>query len=89
MATIQDIADEVGISKAAVSRILNHKGSFNPETIRKVERAAKRLNYKTIHMLKQENEAEGKTIALIFPPSDSPYYGIYNAGGEEGFVGYE
>ena len=77
MATIQDIADEVGISKAAVSRILNHKGSFNPETIRKVERAAKRLNYKTIHMLKQENETEGKTIALIFPPSDSPYYGIY------------
>ena len=27
MATIKDIADEVGISKAAVSRILNHKGS--------------------------------------------------------------
>ena len=35
MATIKDIADEVGISKAAVSRILNHKGTMRYGDIRK------------------------------------------------------
>lgn len=38
MATIKDIADEVGISKTAVSRILKYKGSFSQDTILKVER---------------------------------------------------
>lgn len=76
MATIKDIADEVGISKAAVSRILNHKGSFNQETIKKVERAAKRLNYTPISMLRQENNKDEKVIAVVLPPTISPYYGI-------------
>lgn len=76
MATIKDIAEEVGISKAAVSRILNHKGSFSSETIGKVERAAKRLNYKTMNMLKQENGMDGKTLALVFPNLISPNYGV-------------
>ncbi len=76
MATIQDIADEVGISKAAVSRILNHKGSFSKETVNAVERAAKRLNYSSYNMLKQETEKDNKVIGLIVPPSTSPFYGI-------------
>ena len=66
MSTIKDIADEVGISKAAVSRILNHKGSFSLETILKVERAAKRLNYVSRNEM-VEGEEESKTIAAIFP----------------------
>ena len=66
MSTIKDIADEVGISKAAVSRILNHKGSFSQETILKVERAAKRLNYVSRNEM-VEGEEESKTIAAIFP----------------------
>lgn len=78
MATIQDIAEEVGISKAAVSRILNHKGSFSQETIKKVERAAKRLNYKNVNMLIKENSkgTEEKRIALVLPVSKSLNYGL-------------
>ncbi len=82
MATIQDIADEVGISKAAVSRILNKKGSFSDETIRKVERAAARLHYTVPASLRKQGsvseaaEVEHKRIAVILPRSSSPYYGI-------------
>lgn len=76
MATIKDIADEVGISKAAVSRILNHKGSFSQETIREVERVAKRLNYTSMNMLRQEIEKEKKRIAIVLPPSAVPYFGM-------------
>ncbi len=78
MATIKDIADEVGISKAAVSRILNHKGSFSQETIRNVERVAKRLNYASANMLRQEAEKGERRVrlAVVLPPSAVPYFGM-------------
>ena len=76
MATIQDIADAAGISKAAVSRILNHKGSFSQETIRKVEDIARKMNYISVSAARQE-DAEGiKLIAAVFPTQITPYYGI-------------
>lgn len=75
MATIKDIADEVGISKAAVSRILNHKGSFSPETIAKVERAARKLNYTPASVLQQEAAESTRLLAAIFPPAEFTYYG--------------
>lgn len=73
MATLQDIADEVGISKAAVSRILNHKGSFSAETITQVEEVARRLNYVTAAMLQEEQDL--KLISVVVPPTTSPYFG--------------
>lgn len=79
MATIKDIADEVGISKAAVSRILNHKGSFSPETIAKVERVARKLNYTPTAVLQQEAAESSKIVAAIFPPAEFPYYGYFSA----------
>lgn len=77
MATIQDIADEVGISKAAVSRILNQKGSFRQETIHKVQMAAKRLNYTGFSAARQEGESSMKLIAAIFPVAELPAFGYY------------
>lgn len=76
MATIKDIADEVGISKAAVSRILNHKGSFSPETIANVERVAHRLKYTLPSASQQEDVALSKVIAAIFPVVELPYFGL-------------
>ncbi len=76
MATIKDIADRVGISVAAVSRILNHKGSFSQETIRNVEQAARELGYVSPSMAKQEVIASCKTIAVILPYRHSPYYSV-------------
>ncbi len=74
MATIKDIADEVGISKAAVSRILNHKGSFSAETTEKVWRVAKRLNYLPSGAVPPEESPPGvKVLAAIFPQEESPF----------------
>lgn len=88
MATIKDIADEVGISKAAVSRILNHKGSFSSETIAKVERVARRLNYTSITALQQEDAKSSKMIAAIFPAVELPYYGLLSAVLEKAVYNY-
>lgn len=79
MATIKEIADEVGISKAAVSRILNHKGSFSPETIARVERVARKLNYTPAAILQQEAAEPSRLIAAIFPPAEFPYYGYLSS----------
>ncbi|NLJ17593.1 substrate-binding domain-containing protein [Globicatella sulfidifaciens] len=77
MATIQDIADEVGISKAAVSRILNKKGSFSKETIEKVFQTAKKLNYILPNDIKQLEEMDFKIIAAVLPLNNIPYYSIF------------
>lgn len=81
MATIKDIADEVGISKAAVSRILNNKGSFSAETTEKVWRVAKRLNYLPSGGQHADDADDIKVLAAIFPQeglllNESPYYSI-------------
>lgn len=76
MATIQDIADEVGISKAAVSRILNKKGSFNKATISRVFQVAKQLNYTLPNDAQLLNEQYFKVIGAVFPIGQSPYYSV-------------
>lgn len=77
MATIQDIANEVGISKAAVSRILNNKGSFSQETIRRVQAAARELNYMSPSAFRQEEEGMMKLIAAIFPTYELPGFAYF------------
>lgn len=77
MATIQDIANEVGISKAAVSRILNNKGSFSQETIRNVQAVARKLNYSSLSTFRQEEESMMKLIAAIFPTYELPGFGYF------------
>lgn len=77
MATIQDIANEVGISKAAVSRILNRKGSFSKETIEKVFQTAKKFNYTLPNEIKYLEEIDFKIIAAVLPIFNIPYYSIF------------
>lgn len=80
MATIKDIADEVGISKASVSRILNKKGSFSADTIDRVIRAAEKLNYSLpMNGAREESIENMKNVALIMPPKYSSYYGVLSA----------
>ena len=45
-ATLQDIADAVGVSAQTVSRVVNHKPDVSEETRRRVWEAARRLGYR-------------------------------------------
>ena len=47
MATVRDIAEKTGYSKATVSRVLSGDPTFNAseETIQKIQLCAKELNY--------------------------------------------
>lgn len=43
--TISDVANEAGVSKSTVSKVLNHWSSISPETTERVNAAIKKLNY--------------------------------------------
>ncbi|HEY4202326.1 MAG TPA: LacI family DNA-binding transcriptional regulator [Devosiaceae bacterium] len=63
--TLQNIADDVGLSKFAVSRALAGKGGVSPATRAAVEAAATRLGYDRTPVTTQHNE-----IQLIFHDHD-------------------
>ena len=46
MPTIKEIAELAGVSRGTVDRVLNNRGSVNPQTAKKVLAIAKRLDYK-------------------------------------------
>lgn len=43
--TINDVANEAGVSKSTVSKVLNHWDSISPETVKKVNAAIQKLHY--------------------------------------------
>lgn len=45
MATIKEIAELAGVSRGTVDRVLNNRGSVNPQTQKKIRDIADRLNY--------------------------------------------
>ena len=43
--TINDVANEAGVSKSTVSKVLNHWSTISPETTERVNAAIKKLHY--------------------------------------------
>lgn len=46
MATLKEIADLAGVSRGTVDRVLNHRGSVNPQTEKKILEIVQALGYK-------------------------------------------
>lgn len=46
MATLKEIADLAGVSRGTVDRVLNHRGSVNPQTEKKILEIVQALDYK-------------------------------------------
>ena len=76
-ATLDDIAKLAGVSKSAVSMILNEKKgvTFLEETVKKVQDAAKILGYNKKDPSKNVVHLFNKDTILVFCPSVSnPYF---------------
>ena len=43
--TISDVANEAGVSKSTVSKVLNHWTTISPETVARVQAAIDKLHY--------------------------------------------
>ncbi|MBO1266125.1 LacI family DNA-binding transcriptional regulator [Proteiniclasticum sp. SCR006] len=75
--TLDDIAKIAGVSRTAVSMILNEKKdvSFQEDTIRKVQAAADQIGYvKKETLMVKRNLFSEKTILVLTPTVTSTYY---------------
>lgn len=78
--TARDVAELAEVSQATVSMILNNKKnvSFSHETIEKVIRAAKQLNYNVPSLAKTFQSSQKRRIALFTATMSNPYYPMLN-----------
>lgn len=82
-ATITDIAQEAGVSKATVSAVLNRKPTVSEETRSRVEKVMRRLNYRprsAARLLRSQGE---QAIGLIIKEIENPFYAEVAAGAQE------
>ncbi|WHH59100.1 LacI family DNA-binding transcriptional regulator [Petroclostridium sp. X23] len=90
IATIKDIAKELGISATAVSKALNNKGGISEEMVKKIKETAKRLDYKPNVIAKSLKLNKTKTIGVIISDSSHTFFpkvikGIEDAASKEGY----
>lgn len=88
--TIHDIAKEVGVSLATVSRVLNNSGYVKQSTRDKVMKAIEEMEYVPSAIARQLSKKETNTIGVIVPDITNTYFGeiikgISHVADEEGF----
>ena len=73
--TIDDVARQVGVSKATVSAVINHKSTVKAETRRSVLGAMKELNYRPRASARtMKSTATDYAIGLLIRELDNPFY---------------
>lgn len=83
MATLKDIAEQVGVSITTVSRVLNGKGSISQETKDKVFQVMKELNYYPNEMARSLVNRNSHLIGLIVPYINHSFFSELTASIEE------
>lgn len=71
---MKDIANELGLSIATVSRVVNGHNNVNEETKKRVQEFIEKKNY-TPNMIAQNlSKMENRTIALLVPNISNPFF---------------
>lgn len=88
--TIADIAKELGIAPATVSRALSDHPEISASTKKKVKSAAKRLDYRPNKMASSLRSGKTKIIGVLIPTAEhlffgSVIHGISNIASEHGY----
>ncbi len=82
--TIKDIAREVNISYATVSRALNNKYGVKKETREKVLKAADKLDYRPNAIARGLVKKRTQSIGLVIPDITNPFFPEVARGVEDG-----
>ncbi|MDR1157789.1 MAG: LacI family transcriptional regulator [Oscillospiraceae bacterium] len=89
--TINDIAKEAGVSKATVSRVLNHGELVDEETRNRVLDIIQKRRYSPSLVARSLSNRASSTIGIVIPEIDNPFYGkilrtIVNITDAEGLI---
>lgn len=74
MATISDVAEKAGVSKATVSRVLNDTAVVNKETRKRVLEAIETLHYTPSFLAKGMRRKKTNTFGIVIPDFRNLYY---------------
>lgn len=83
MATIQDIAADLGLSAMTVSRALNGHPDVRDETRRRVQERASALNYRPNRWARSLVTRESKIIGVVIPEISHTFFSEITAGLQE------
>lgn len=72
--TVKEVAKEAGVSTATVSRALNNDQKVKPETKKKVEEAAKKLNYKFNEAARLLKTNKSRLIGIVAPELSNDFF---------------
>src|SRR5690606_19563436 len=86
MATIADVAERAGVSKAAASRALSRRGPVADETRRRVEQAAAELSYSAQSSATSLATGRTRTIGVVVPGLERWYFAEVLAGVQEALL---
>lgn len=79
---IYKIADEAGVSKSTVSRVINNKAGVKDSTREKVSKVIKDLNYKPNSSAKGLASKKTHTIGLVISDITDPFFAMFVKGAE-------
>lgn len=82
MATIEDVAKRVGVSRQTVSRVINNSGYVEAGTRERVKRAIKELNYRPNMLAKALATRHSHTVAHVMTNISDPFHNLVNQGFE-------
>jgi len=74
MATLKDVAKEVGVSIATVSYVLNDTGTVSKDVSNKVRAAVKKLGYRPNKKAQAMKTGVSNSIGLILPDLTNPFF---------------
>ncbi|MDD3337765.1 MAG: LacI family DNA-binding transcriptional regulator [Lachnospiraceae bacterium] len=73
--TIQDIANEAGVSKATVSRVLNNSQAVDPITRNRIQTIIEKRHFVPSATARNLSKRTSDTIGFVVPEIDNPFFG--------------
>lgn len=71
---LSDVASLAGLSKATVSRYLNHSIVLPQETIKRIESAITQLDYRGNSLARRLSKGGSETLGLVLPDITNPFF---------------
>jgi LacI family transcriptional regulator len=75
-ATIEDVAEKAGVSIATVDRVLNGRAAVRPQTVERVEKAIRMLNYQPDRLAARLARAREYRFCFVLPEGTNGYMNL-------------